>query len=178
MGPAVLGIQPGTAVMTWRHDIEMTLSLLALCERNVIGKGNRPISQIPKCIRQISHIASFWNINMPSRVLLCYEMVHCRIWIWCIVTVREQFPSFRFYCPKIADRENGEKRNRLFHHVMSGIISCGWHGKQMYYDIHVLHALCHVVKLCYVGDMVLCIFRQTENNGQVGFWPNDSNGTK
>ena len=48
----------------------------------------------------------------------------------------------------------------------------------MYNCIHDLHVLCHVVKLCYIRDMGRWIFHQTDNNGQVGFWPNDSNGTK
>ena len=44
--------------------------------------------------------------------------------------------------------------------------------------IHDLPALCNVVKLCYVRYIGLCVFRQTDNNRQVVFWPNDSNGTK
>ena len=48
----------------------------------------------------------------------------------------------------------------------------------MYDSIADLHALCHVVKLCYIRGMGLCNFRQTDSSGQVEFGLNDSNGTK
>ena len=47
--------------------------------------NNRPISQIPKCIRQISHNALFCNRNMHRCAHFCYKMVPCGIWDWCIV---------------------------------------------------------------------------------------------
>ena len=36
------------------------------------------ISQVPQCIRQITHNAPFSNIFL-------WKMVHCGIWVWCIL---------------------------------------------------------------------------------------------
>ena len=41
---------------------------------------NRPISQIPQCIRQMSHNAPFCDRNVH-----CYKLVRCAILDWCIV---------------------------------------------------------------------------------------------
>ena len=41
----------------------------------------RPISQIPRCIKQISHNAPLCN----TREHVCCKMVHCGIWEWCIM---------------------------------------------------------------------------------------------
>ena len=43
--------------------------------------SNRLISQIPQCIRQISHNAPFRN----TCAHFCYEMVHCGMWHRCIL---------------------------------------------------------------------------------------------
>ena len=43
------------------------------------------ISQIPRCIRQISQTAPFWNRNVHTCAHFCYKMVHCGIWNCCIV---------------------------------------------------------------------------------------------
>ena len=40
--------------------------------------NNSSISQIPQCIRQITH-------NAPFPTHFCYKMVHCAIWVWYIV---------------------------------------------------------------------------------------------
>ena len=40
--------------------------------------NNSSISQIPQCIRQITH-------NAPFPTYFCYKVVHCGIWVWCIV---------------------------------------------------------------------------------------------
>ena len=42
-----------------------------------------------------------------------------------------------------------------------------------------LHVLCHVVK-CVISEIWTDEFfvRLTDDNGQIVFWPNDSNGTK
>ena len=69
-------------------------------------------------------------------------------------TVWEQLPS-SLYCTKMADRENGDNLNRWFHHVVPGIISCGW----------------YVQRLCYIWDTGPCIFCQTASNRQVVFRP-------
>ena len=55
---------------------------------------NRPISQIPQYIRQISHNASFCNRNVHMCAHFCYKMVHCGIWDWCIVGLVQ-----KVYCP-------------------------------------------------------------------------------
>ena len=46
---------------------------------------NRPISQIPKCIRQISHNATFCNRNVHTCAHFCYKLLHCGIWHRCIL---------------------------------------------------------------------------------------------
>ena len=45
----------------------------------------RPISQIPQCIRQISHNALICNRNVQIYPYFCYKVVHCGIWDWCTV---------------------------------------------------------------------------------------------
>ena len=45
----------------------------------------RQISQIPQCIRQISHNAPFCNRNVHLCAHFCYKVVHYGIWDWCIV---------------------------------------------------------------------------------------------
>ena len=46
---------------------------------------DRPISQIPECIRQISHNAPFCNRNVHTCAHFCYKMLHCGIWHRCIL---------------------------------------------------------------------------------------------
>ena len=46
---------------------------------------NRPISQIPECIRQISHNATFCNRNVHTCAHFCYKMLYCGIWHRCIL---------------------------------------------------------------------------------------------
>ena len=46
---------------------------------------NRPISQIPECICTISHNATFCNRNVHTCTHYCYKMLHCGIFVWCIV---------------------------------------------------------------------------------------------
>ena len=46
---------------------------------------NRPISQMPQCIRQISHNAPFCNRNVHTCAHFCYKMLHCGIWHRCIL---------------------------------------------------------------------------------------------
>ena len=47
--------------------------------------NNRPISQIPQCIKQISHNAPFCNRNVHTRAHFCYKMVHYGIRHRCIM---------------------------------------------------------------------------------------------
>ena len=50
---------------------------------------NRPISQIPQCIRQIPHNAPYCNRNVHTCAHFCYKMVHCGIWdCWIVGFVR------------------------------------------------------------------------------------------
>ena len=51
---------------------------------------NRPISQIPKYTKQISHDAPFCNRNVHTYAHFCCKMTHCGIWDWCIVGVLQQ----------------------------------------------------------------------------------------
>ena len=46
---------------------------------------NRPISQIPECICAISHNATFCDRNVHMCAHFCYKMLHCGIFVWCIV---------------------------------------------------------------------------------------------
>ena len=47
-------------------------------------QSNRSISQIPQCLRKISHNATLSNRNV-CMCHFCYKVVHCGIWDWCIV---------------------------------------------------------------------------------------------
>ena len=58
---------------------------LDIMETSSSHLNNRPISQIPKCIRQISHNAPFCNRNVHRCAHFNYKMVHCGIWGWLIV---------------------------------------------------------------------------------------------
>ena len=42
-------------------------------------------SQIPECICAISHHATFCNRNVHRCAHFCYKMMHCGIFVWCIV---------------------------------------------------------------------------------------------
>ena len=44
----------------------------------------RLVSQIRKCLRQISHNAAFCNRNVHTFAHFLYKMLHCGIWDWCI----------------------------------------------------------------------------------------------
>ena len=46
---------------------------------------NKPISQIPQCIRQISHNATFCNRNVHTCAHFCYKKVHWGICHRCIL---------------------------------------------------------------------------------------------
>ena len=79
----------------WQQGKHQGSALLALCAGNPPGNliitlsavltSNRPISQIPQCIRQISHNATFCNRNVHMRAHFCYKMLHCGIWHRCIL---------------------------------------------------------------------------------------------
>ena len=49
-----------------------------------------PISQIPQCMRQISHNSPLRNINVHTGAHFYYKMVHCEIWKWFIVWFAQQ----------------------------------------------------------------------------------------
>ena len=51
------------------------------------------ISQVPQCIRPMTHNTPFCNKNVHA----CYKMVHCRIWDWCIAGFMQQVYSFIWY---------------------------------------------------------------------------------
>ena len=46
---------------------------------------NRPVAQIPHCIRPISHSAPFCNIYVYMCAHVWYKMVHWGILVWCIM---------------------------------------------------------------------------------------------
>ena len=43
--------------------------------------ANRPISEIPQCIRQLSHNVPFCNRNMHTCAHFCYKMMHCGVFV-------------------------------------------------------------------------------------------------
>ena len=55
---------------------------------------NGPVSQIPQCTSPISHNATFCGRNVHMRAHFCYKMVHCVIFVWCIVGLN-RFPQNR-----------------------------------------------------------------------------------
>ena len=52
--------------------------------------NNRPIPQIPQCIRQISHSSLFCDRNVHTYAHFCYKMVLCVIRDWCTVRFAQQ----------------------------------------------------------------------------------------
>ena len=50
-----------------------------------VTRHDSRISHSPRCIRKISHNASFFNKNMHTCTHFCYKEVHCGIWYWGIV---------------------------------------------------------------------------------------------
>ena len=46
---------------------------------------NQVVSQIPQCMRQISHNAPFCDRNVHTCAHFCYKMVHCGIFVYCIL---------------------------------------------------------------------------------------------
>ena len=55
-------------------------------KQNTNAWSNRPISQIPGCICAIiSHNASFCNRNVHMCAHFCYKMMHCGIFVSCIL---------------------------------------------------------------------------------------------
>ena len=46
---------------------------------------NRPIAQISQCTSPMSHNAPFCSRNVRMCARFCYRMVHCGIFVWCIV---------------------------------------------------------------------------------------------
>ena len=50
-----------------------------------VACGNRPVSQILECIRQISHNAPFCNWNVHTFAHFCYKMNHHGKWDWGIM---------------------------------------------------------------------------------------------
>ena len=61
---------------------------------------NRLIFQMPEFIRQLSHNASFCDRNVHTCAHFWYKMVHCGIFVWCIVGfVRWAYSSHSGYPP-------------------------------------------------------------------------------
>ena len=60
------------------------MSCMEILNYGVVS-GRRPISQIPKFIRQISNNVPFCYRNAHTCAYFCYKMVHRGIWNWCIV---------------------------------------------------------------------------------------------
>ena len=52
---------------------------------------NRPVSQIPQCTCVISHNAIFCNRNVHMCAHFCYKMLHCGIFVKCIVGLWDGF---------------------------------------------------------------------------------------
>ena len=68
------------AIMPWPQCVKS----VGVLNTNRFPK-NRPVSQIPQCTSPISHNATFCGRNVQMRAHFCYKMVHCVIFVWCIV---------------------------------------------------------------------------------------------
>ena len=89
------------------------------------------ISQIPQCIRQISRNASFCNRDVHTCAHICYQMVHCGIWDWCI----EGFMQ-------LVGRQM-ERQAACKHH---GLVSSGFKPPLFFQPYFVLWLLIHSVR--------------------------------
>ena len=56
-----------------------------VCSVTPTSSSNRPNSQIPQCTCSISHNASFCNRNVHMCAYFGYKMVHCALFVWCVV---------------------------------------------------------------------------------------------
>ena len=68
--------------------------------------------------------------------------------------------------PNWRTHERSEKLNRWFDHDMSRTNSCASYGRCI--TVLELYVLWHVVRLCFISNFGLHVFRQTESNGQDG----------
>ena len=78
------------SVMLIRVAILKSISISAHVDRCLSDKlwylqHNRPDTQIPQCTYAISHNALFCNRNVHTCAHFCYKMVHCGIFVWCIM---------------------------------------------------------------------------------------------
>ena len=53
--------------------------------QNISNNAHRPFAQIPQCTSPISHKAPFCDRNVYICAHFYYKMVHCGIFVWCIV---------------------------------------------------------------------------------------------
>ena len=67
---------------------EFVQQLVQAYTKEYIRGPHIPISQIPQCIRQISHNAPFCNRNISAH--FCFKMVYCGIFVECIVVFVQQ----------------------------------------------------------------------------------------
>ena len=54
----------------------------------ITSKGfscNRPLVQIPQCTSPVSYSAPFCNRNVHICAHFCYRLLHCGIFVWCIM---------------------------------------------------------------------------------------------
>ena len=69
-----------------RPNIEQPTSSRTVCVLySRLVQSNRPVSQIPQCICAVSHNAPYCKRNVHMCAHFCYKMVHCGIFVWCIV---------------------------------------------------------------------------------------------
>ena len=130
----------------WRTWTPRVLSLSEISQPSLGTRTwiiNRPISQIPECICAISHNATFCNRNVHTCAHFCYKMVHCGIYVWCIVgfvrwvycTHLKQWMQFTHQC----HNSNGGliKRLKLWHgwiitsHIKTDVNICHNRGKSI-----------------------------------------------
>ena len=64
-------------VMQWYSEIFCTIPM--------VTHHNRHVAHIPECTSLVSHNALFCNGNVHMCAHFCYRMVHCDIFVWCIV---------------------------------------------------------------------------------------------
>ena len=85
------GISTIYAILVLRNDRKLKyifiFSKITSTRQGLSSREQREklISQIPPCIRQISHNARFCERNVHTSAHFCWKMVHYGIWDWCIV---------------------------------------------------------------------------------------------
>ena len=69
-------------VQFWLHNWTCVLQCL---RKFIVLNNNRTVAQIAQCTNPISHNAPFCNRNVHICAHFYYKMMHCGIFVWCIM---------------------------------------------------------------------------------------------